>query len=136
MKLYLFSSYAACDLCCAKFTNQKCLSIWSPIRPITFPMVNAANTVPIPSPLICPSISPVIQAVIVTQITSKETLTLEYFTFIISDSSRGNRSVGMIGRPHLLESAIPTDQQITECKSNQKTAQISRYKFFSQYHQT
>ena len=34
----------------------------------------------------------------------KETLTLEYFTFIISDSSRGNRSVGMIGRPHLLES--------------------------------
>ena len=33
------------------------------------------------------------------QITSKETLILEYFTLIISDRSRGNRSVGMIGRP-------------------------------------
>ena len=33
------------------------------------------------------------------QITSKETLILKYFTLIISDSSRGNRSVGMIGRP-------------------------------------
>ena len=82
-----------------KFTNWKCLSISSPIRPITFPIVNAASTVPIPSPLICPRISPVMHAVVPRQITSKETLILEYFTLIISDSSRGNRSVGMIGRP-------------------------------------
>ncbi len=63
-----------------KFTNWKCLSISSPIRPITFPIVNAASTVPIPRPLICPRISPVMHAVVPRQIISKETLILEYFT--------------------------------------------------------
>ena len=36
-----------------------------------------------------------------------EILILEYFADIISDSSLGKRSVGMIGSPHLLDSAIP-----------------------------
>ena len=35
------------------------------------------------------------------------TLILEYLNFVISESSLGNRSVGMIGRPHRLERAIP-----------------------------
>ena len=46
-------------------------------------------------------------AVVARQITSNEILTLEYFADIISDSSLGKRSVGIIGSPHLLDSAIP-----------------------------
>ena len=74
---------------------------------MTFPMVNAASTVPMPSPLMRPMPIPVISAVVARQITSKDIFTFEYLKFLMADHSLGKRSVGMIGSPQRLESAIP-----------------------------
>ena len=90
-----------------KVTKRKCLSSFSPTSPITFPMVNAARMVPIPSPLMRPRPMPVISAVVARHMTSKDIFTFEYLKFLMADSSRGKRSVGMIGSPQRLESAIP-----------------------------
>ena len=49
----------------------------------------------------------VINAVVAKQMTSKDIFTFEYLKFLITDSSLGKRSVGMIGSPHRLERAIP-----------------------------
>ena len=70
-------------------------------------MVNAASIVPIPRPSIWPKKKKVMTAVTKRQITSKDILILGYFTDVISDSSRGKRSVGMIGSAQRFESAIP-----------------------------
>ena len=88
-----------------------CLSICSPIQPITFPIVKAASTVPMPRPLMWPKNTPVNTAVTTRQITSKGILIFEYGSPVMSASSRGNRSVGMIGIWHRFESAMP--KQIT-----------------------
>ena len=58
-------------------TNSTCRSIHSPILPMTFPIVKAARTVPIPSPLICPRKVQVIKTVNARQDTSKQIFTLE-----------------------------------------------------------
>ena len=52
-------------------------SIQLPIQPITFPIVKAARTVPIPRPLICPKKVLVIKTVTARQDTSKIIFTLE-----------------------------------------------------------
>lgn len=82
------------------------------MRPIHFPIVNAARIVPIPSPSRCPKRNPVMQAVTVRQITSNAILILGYPTRIILESSLGNKSVGIIGNPHRLDNAIPIQIRI------------------------
>ena len=77
------------------------------MRPIHFPIVNAARIVPMPNPARCPKRNPVMQAVTVRQITSNAILILGYPTRIISESSLGNKSVGIIGSPQRLDSSIP-----------------------------
>ena len=61
------------------------------------PAFYGAATVPIPRPSILPSPKKVTNAVTIRQVTSKPILILEYGTFVISDTSRGNRSIGTIG---------------------------------------
>lgn len=58
-------------------TKRKCRSSLSPIKPIAFPMVKAARTVPIPSPSRCPRKIVVIPAVMARQVTSNAILILE-----------------------------------------------------------
>ena len=58
-------------------TNSIFLSMVSPISPIIFPIVNAAATVPIPRPEMCPKQRKVMQAVRKRQVTSNVILTLE-----------------------------------------------------------
>ena len=88
-------------------TNANFLSINFPAMATPLPIVNAATTVPIPSPRIFPSAKYVIHAVINRQVTSNVIFTFEYGLFIISDKSLGNRSVGIIGNLHRLDNAIP-----------------------------
>ena len=88
-------------------TNANFLSSSFPISTMPFPIVKAATTVPIPRPSILPSPKKVSNAVTIRQVTSKPILILEYGTFVISDTSRGNRSVGTIGSLQRFESAIP-----------------------------
>ena len=83
------------------------LSIQFPTIAIPFPMVNAAAMVPIPSPMIFPRQKYVIPAVTKRQITSNPILILAYGTFVISATSLGNKSVGIIGSLHRLDNAIP-----------------------------
>ena len=71
------------------------------------PIVKAASTVPIPSPFICPKNTNVSIAVVKRQVTSNVIFILAYGIFIISDNSLGNKSVGIIGSPHLFDKAIP-----------------------------
>lgn len=98
--------YCQETLCRKNKTNRKCLSRKRPITPIAFPIVNAAKTVPIPRPLICPKNIPVIPTVTARQIVSKRILTIEYPAPVICVSSLGKRSVGTIGRPQRFERAM------------------------------
>ena len=75
--------------------------------PITFPIVNAAMTVPIPRPSICPRKIPVRSPVTARQVRSQVIFTLEYFQFLMADTSLGNKSVGIIGSPQRLDNATP-----------------------------
>ena len=70
-------------------------------------MVKAARMVPIPSPSICPNKNSVSSAVIARQVTSKVILILAYSIFMMALNSRGNKSVGIIGRPQRLDQAMP-----------------------------
>ena len=89
--------------------NLNFLSICFPIKDIAFPIVNAATTVPIPSPMILPVNTYVSSAVMARQIRSKEIFTFEYGTLVIVSSSLGKRSVGIIGSLHLFDTAIPNE---------------------------
>ena len=75
--------------------------------PTALPRVKAAMTVPIPRPSTCPRQKNVREAVAARHITSKTIFMRVYATPVISASSLVNRSVGIIGSPHLLESAMP-----------------------------
>ena len=74
---------------------------------MALPIVNAASTVPIPRPFTEPKKKNVIPAVVARHITSKLIFILEYFMPVMFESSRGNRSVGIIGSPHRFERAMP-----------------------------
>ena len=82
-----------------KFSNKNFLSISPPIRAIPLPIVNAASIVPMPRPFMRPKQKNVRPAVTARQVISKAIFILEYLTPVMSESSLGNRSVGIIGRP-------------------------------------
>lgn len=77
------------------------------MTPTVFPIVSALMIVPIPSPLMPPKKLSVNTTVTITQIKSNEILICENFIPVISDSSFGKRSVGMIGILQRFDNATP-----------------------------
>ena len=77
------------------------------MTPTPLPIVKAAATVPTPRPRTSPRKQKVSAAVTARHITSNEIFIFGYDRPLIADSSRGKRSVGIIGILQRFESAMP-----------------------------